>query len=163
MKCFYCEQPATVHLTNIEPGGVKKELHLCSNCAGKMQVLKQKKLYLPAVVHALLGAHLGPAIEGLSRLRCPACSIGFMEFRQEGRLGCPYDYVAFREGLIPLLERLHRLTHHGGKVPRRRLPDQQTVRRLIQWRGELSQAVAEEAFERAAQLRDWIRREEIHP
>lgn len=163
MKCHYCEQPATVHLTNVEPGGVKKELHLCAECAEKVQVLKHKKLHLPAVVHALLGAHLGPHVEELSRLRCPACGIGFMEFRHQGRLGCPYDYVAFRKGLVPLLERLHRRPYHRGKEPRRWVRDPELQCRVLQCRQELSRAVAEEAFERAAQLRDWIRRQELHP
>ncbi|GBD37514.1 Protein-arginine kinase activator protein [bacterium HR36] len=161
MKCFYCEQPATVHLTNVEAGGGKKEIHLCTACAQKMQVLKQKKLHLPAIVHALLGAHLGPVVEEISRLRCPACGIGFMEFRQQGRLGCPYDYVAFRKGLLPLLERLHRRAGHRGKTPRR-VPNPELQCQIIHYRQELSRAVAEEAFERAAQLRDLIRRKGFH-
>lgn len=162
MKCFYCEQEATVHLTNVEPGGGKKELHLCLRCAEKMQVLKHKKLHLPALVNALLGAHLGPAVEKLSRLRCPACGIGFMEFRHAGRLGCPYDYLVFRDGLVPLLERWHRRTSHRGKVPRRLLTDWQMIRQLLEWRRQLDDAVAAEAFERAALLRDRIRSKELH-
>jgi len=158
MKCFYCEQTATVHLTNVEPGGVKKELHLCPACAEKMQVLKKKQLHLPAIVQTLLGAHVGPAVEELARLRCPACGIGFMEFRHQGRLGCPYDYVAFRKGLLALLERLHRRTVHRGKVPPRRPDDLERQCQVIAWRQQLSLAVQAEDFELAAQLRDSIRR-----
>jgi protein arginine kinase activator len=158
MKCFYCEQTATVHLTNVEPGGVKKELHLCPACAEKMQVLKKKQLHLPAIVQTLLGAHVGPIVEELARLRCPACGIGFMEFRHQGRLGCPYDYLAFRKGLLPLLERLHRRTNHRGKVPARRPDDQERLCQVLTARQQLNQAVLDEDYERAAHLRDWLRR-----
>ncbi|MCS7015127.1 MAG: UvrB/UvrC motif-containing protein [Gemmatales bacterium] len=162
MKCFSCGKPATVHVTNVEPGGQKKELHLCQACAEKMHLFQQKQLSLPALVHALLGAHLGPAVEEISRLHCPACGIGFMEFRQQGRLGCPYDYVAFRKGLLPLLERLHRRVRHRGKVPRRCLPDTDEQRQVIRWRQELGDAITREAFEEAAVLRDRIRRKDFH-
>ncbi|MCS7167347.1 MAG: hypothetical protein RMI91_07295 [Gemmatales bacterium] len=162
MKCFACGKQATVHVTNVEPGGVKKELHLCQACAEKMHLIQKKQIHLPALVHALLGAHLGPAAEELSRLRCPACGISFLEFRQQGRLGCPYDYIAFRKGLYPLLERLHRRVEHRGKAPRRRFLNSEDQRQVIRWRQELIHAVAQEAFEEAARLRDCIRRKDFH-
>ncbi len=33
--------------------------------------------------------------------------IKFVEFRNSGRLGCPNDYVEFRDELMPLLENIH--------------------------------------------------------
>ena len=50
---------------------------------------------------------------------CPVCQITFLEFRNSGRLGCPYDYEVFRDELMPLLENIHDETRHSGKVPRR--------------------------------------------
>ena len=49
---------------------------------------------------------------------CPVCQITFLEFRNSGRLGCPYDYEVFRDELMPLLENIHGETRHSGKVPR---------------------------------------------
>ena len=51
-------------------------------------------------------------------LSCPHCGITFKQFRSQGRLGCPHDYVAFREELVPLIESIHCETQHVGKVPR---------------------------------------------
>jgi protein-arginine kinase activator protein McsA len=31
------------------------------------------------------------------------CGVTFLEFRKQGRLGCPHDYVCFAEELEPLL------------------------------------------------------------
>ena len=117
MKCQLCSKPATVHLTDIV-NNTKKELHLCQACAEAQQLLKHQELNLPAILQSLIGQHLGPTDE-LARLRCPACGIKYMEFRAQGRLGCPHDYDVFRAGIEPLLERIHRAVRHVGKSPRR--------------------------------------------
>src|SRR5262249_39212569 len=86
VKCHFCSNPATVHLTNIE-NNQKKELHLCQSCAESHQFLKQHELNLPEILHKLIGQHVGQLTDELSRLTCPACGIRFMEFRAVGRLG----------------------------------------------------------------------------
>ena len=42
-----------------------------------------------------------------------------MEFRAEGRLGCPHDYVFFQKELDPLLLNIHGELEHTGKRPTR--------------------------------------------
>src|SRR5215470_9828654 len=107
MKCQSCSSEATVHLTDIEQGH-KKELHLCQACAEQQQLIKHQEIDLPVFLQSLINHHLGQLTDELSRLTCPACGIKYMEFRAEGRLGCPHDYVVFRSGLAPLLQRIHR-------------------------------------------------------
>ena len=48
---------------------------------------------------------------------CPVCQITFLEFRNSGRLGCPYDYEVFRDELMPLLENIHGETGIPAKYP----------------------------------------------
>ena len=36
-------------------------------------------------------------------MSCPSCGITFQEFRKQGRLGCPNDYIAFDEPIRELL------------------------------------------------------------
>src|SRR5271157_5862600 len=88
---------------------------------------------------------------------CPVCQIKFPEFRNSGRLGCPYDYEVFRDELMPLLESIHGETRHSGKVPKRAPRNTQQQTTLIQLRNELKRAVAAEDYETAARLRDKIR------
>ena len=88
---------------------------------------------------------------------CPICQITFLEFRNSGRLGCPYDYEVFRDELMPLLENIHGETRHSGKVPRRAPRNTQQQTTLIQLRNELKRAVAAEDYEAAARLRDKIK------
>ncbi len=157
MKCQSCSNPATVHITTIEKGGQKKILHLCQACAEQQQLVKQQELNLPAILQTLIGQHVGPLSDELARLACPECGIKFMEFRQQGRLGCPHDYAVFRAGLEPLLERIHRSIRHVGKSPRRGAEALAEQTELVALRRQLHEAVEAEAYEEAARIRDLLR------
>ena len=158
MKCQQCSNPATVHLTNIE-NNKKREVHLCQKCAEAQQLIKKQELNLPAILQSLIGQHVGPLTDELSRLACPCCGIRYMEFRAAGRLGCPNDYHVFRAGLEPLLHRIHRATRHQGKRPRRGLSLERQAE-LVDLRTRMRAAVEAEQYEEAARLRDLIRQKE---
>jgi protein arginine kinase activator len=160
MKCQSCSSQATVHLTDIV-NGHKKEMHLCQSCAEQQQLVKHQELNLPAILQTLIGQHIGQLTDELSKLSCPACGIKYMEFRAEGRLGCPHDYDVFRAGLAPLLQRLHRSGKHIGKAPRHRGNGTAVQAELIELRSRLRAAVDGETYEEAARLRDLIRQKEV--
>lgn len=159
MKCHYCSNPATVHLTDIV-NKQKKEVHLCQACAEQKQLIHKQELNLPAILQTLIGQHVGRPSDELARLTCPQCGIKYMEFRAEGRLGCPHDYEVFRVGLEPLLLRIHRAGRHVGKAPRHQPHTAALVAELVELRKQLRAAVDAEAFEEAARLRDQIRQKE---
>jgi protein arginine kinase activator len=181
MQCGTAE--ATQHLTYVSKAGQQAVLHLCAGCAKQRELLQpdapaasdaaeaaaagaagaasKKELNLSAVLSALIGTHVGAWSDELSRLACPSCGIKYMEFRAEGRLGCPHDYYIFQTGLEPLLERIHRKTRHAGKSPRRR-GAKPSVWDVLDLRRQLREAVDQEAFERAATLRDQIRQKDVH-
>lgn len=160
MKCQSCSVAATVHITTIEKDGQKKVVHLCQACAEQQNLVKQQELNLPAILQALIGQHVGPLSDELARLACPECGIQFMEFRQEGRLGCPHDYEVFRQGLAPLLQRIHRAERHVGKSPRHGPGSAADRAELLALRRSLREAVETEAYEEAARLRDLLRQKE---
>jgi protein arginine kinase activator len=95
-------------------------------------------------------------LEVMDHLLCPNCGISFREFRSQGRLGCPHDYIAFEKELMPLLENIHGATQHVGKYPKRAPNSSQQQFKLIKLRNELRSAVDDEDYERAARLRDEI-------
>jgi protein arginine kinase activator len=147
-----------VHLTDLVDGH-KREIHLCQACAESQQLLKQQEINLPAILQTLIGQHLGAPTDELARLACPACGVHYMEFRAQGRLGCPHDYQVFRKGLEPLLRRIHRAVRHVGKAPRRRRQPERFAE-LVELRRRLHAAVDAEAYEEAARLRDLLRERE---
>ncbi len=160
MKCQFCSNPATVHITKLVKQQ-KLEVHLCEACAEKHQA-PPADLSLSSILESLIGQHVSPVAEELGRLICPTCGIKYMEFRADGRLGCPADYELFRAGLMPILQRIHRATRHAGKVPRRpaRRAAGGRAAELLALRQQLRRAVDGEDYERAAALRDLIRQKE---
>lgn len=146
----------TFHLTNISVTGEKSEQHLCEKCAieeGLMQVHK------PEASSELLASFIkGQKGQHLAQIVCPECGISFLEFRNQGLLGCPHDYKAFREYLMPLIERAHDgAEHHTGKTPRSHGSAAASRGELRKLKRQLEEAIAAEDYERAAELRDRIR------
>jgi len=162
MKCQFCSNPATLHLTTLTNLSEKKVVHLCDACAKQQQIVTEpaEPLNIPAIVHMLLGPHLSPVSEELARLTCPECGIKYMEFRGDGRLGCPHDYDVFQPGLEPILKRVHRAVRHVGKHPPHHQLNRERQAELLQLHHRLRQAIGVENFEEAARLRDWIREKE---
>src|SRR5208282_2344715 len=154
MKCQKCAKAATLHITEVLGEDQVEELHLCEECAHKYLYEPQQQksgTKLPGTASEELEE---PAV--LNR-ECQICGIKFVDFRNTGRLGCPHDYIEFRDELTPLLENIHGETKHCGKSPRRQPQTQQMQNELIQLRKQLLQAVNKEAYEEAAKIRDRIR------
>ena len=93
----------------------------------------------------------------LDQKECPVCGISFFEFRNSGRLGCPYDYTHFENDLIPLLTNIHDSVEHTGKQPRRAAASADSQAQMIQLRRDMEEAVEREDYERASEIRDELR------
>lgn len=162
MKCQRCEKPATFHITDLVDGE-PKELHLCEQCAHTFLSPEEDEPseVIPAMAGLLAQAAVGETAEELARLDervCPFCGISFLEFRKQGRLGCPHDYAHFSRELEPLLVNIHGETRHVGKSPRsNNQDDAERQTELIRLRREMKQAVASENYERASEIRDEIK------
>lgn len=157
-KCRRCSKPATLHITEIRKGEAT-EVHLCESCA--KDYLQQADTNDDSSSEFEFDK-LEDASEALDDAEdpvCPNCGITFREFRKQGRLGCPHDYVAFRNELLPLLENIHGQTQHVGKTPRQVAvsPQRQDLQhQLVRLKSQLKAAIDEEKYESAAKLRDEI-------
>lgn len=162
MQCQKCEKTATFHITELT-GGKPKELHLCEDHARSyLSHGEDEQTGAPSLAGVL--AHqlaVGQTAEDLAKLdqqSCPVCGITFYEFRNQGRFGCPHDYVCFADELEPLLINIHGESEHVGKCPAHSADDSARQTELIRLRREMKESVAEEDYERASRLRDEIRR-----
>ncbi len=157
MICERCPREASIHVKETVDGR-QREFHLCAECAresGLMPLVTPPTFGLESVLQNLILSKVGELVGELSQRICPVCGLKYMEYRGEGRLGCPHDYHAFEAGLVPLLRRAHGATRHVGKRPRRTTaPDSLTRLRL---RARLRVAVAREDYEEAARIRDELR------
>jgi protein arginine kinase activator len=162
MKCQQCDKPATFHITELT-GGKPQELHLCEEHARQYLTAPAGEPAASGNMAAVL-AHqmaIGQTAEELARLdqqACPVCGITFYEFRSQGRLGCPHDYVCFQAQLEPLIVNIHGESEHVGKRPARPAGGSERRTQLIRLRREMKEAIDDEHYERASKLRDEIQR-----
>lgn len=164
MLCEECKQrPATVHITRII-NNQKSQVNLCEECAREYHQQWgfgfEPNFSIPQFLAALL-QHEAPEVpagwqEGAG-LGCRACGLTYDEFRRTGRLGCAQCYAFFGDRLEPLLQRVHGVSRHVGKVPRRAGGNLSIKREIERLRAELERLVAAEEYEKAAQVRDRIR------
>ncbi|QDT13134.1 UvrB/UvrC motif-containing protein [Planctomycetes bacterium K23_9] len=160
MKCQYCEKPATFHITELmEPSG-PQILHLCEEHARRFL---QKDASQPAAsIAGVLEKQLQlgqtkQELEELDQKECPVCGITFYQFRNSGRLGCPFDYSHFESDLEQLLINVHDATEHKGKRPKRAAATADSHAKMIQLRREMEEAVEREDYERASEIRDELK------
>lgn len=159
MKCQRCDKQATFHITELT-GGKPQELHLCEDHARQYLTESDNEQQGSNLAGALAQQLVGGTAEELARLdqqACPICGITFFEFRNQGRLGCPHDYVCFQKELDPLIVNIHGESKHVGKRPRRSPGSTDEQTQLIRLRREMKEAIQAEDYERASQLRDEIR------
>ena len=79
------------------------------------------------------------------------------DFRKSGRLGCPYCYEHFKDGLGQLLRAVQRNEQHVGKIPSRESVRVQKSTEIAALKQALDEAIGEERFEEAAKIRDRIK------
>lgn len=151
MLCQQCKkQTATVHLTDLAKGE-KRERHLCEECVAREGIAVKQHISINDVLNQFLQS----GVQELARLRCPECGMSFVEFRSQGLLGCPNDYDVFGEALASVIERAQDgRTHHTGRRPGDRRPQQSPQEERLRLQRELREAVEAEDYERAARLRD---------
>lgn len=163
MLCDQCqERQATVHMTKIV-NGQKTERHLCEVCArqgGAFESVFNTTFSIPGLLSSLVAQNSGQLARAAQReqeQRCPACGLTWAQFGKTGNLGCSHCYDHFSEQLGPLIRRVHGATVHTGKVPSRAGGRVKLKKQLSLAQQALGQAIAQEAFEKAAELRDQIR------
>jgi protein arginine kinase activator len=163
MMCDECgKREATVRFEQVV-NGKRMVMNLCSECAHKkgiMSVFLQPSFTISNLLSALLGSQVKgmPALEaGGEETRCPVCGMSYRDFARAGMLGCSRCYKTFEDRLDPLLRRIHGSDKHVGKAPAKVGGSGKLRRELDGFRKELSQAISQEAYEKAAQLRDKIK------
>jgi protein arginine kinase activator len=173
MKCQQCDKQAVFHITELEVGEVR-ELHLCEDHA--RVYLNQSEAaggpQEPKSAGGLTGpqgvAHTADELALIDQKSCDMCGITFFEFRNQGRLGCPHDYVHFEKELEPLIANIHGATQHTGRRPSRsrvaaELPEETSeLTAIIGLRRSIQEAIACEDYEKAREDRDAIRAIEKH-
>jgi protein arginine kinase activator len=157
MLCESCgENEAYIHYTKIVNGKLE-EGHLCEECAFKSYDFdggfNMNKLFT-----GLIDELKDTKSQDREELKCSFCGLSYSKFRKEGKFGCSKCYETFSDKLEPLIKGLHGYNIHRGKIPANSSARTFLKREEMNLELELENAVKMEEFERAAQIRDELKK-----
>ena len=170
VKNMFCERcknaEATIHLSEVIKD-LKSEVHLCEGCArdvGLNTKISNFSLSLPEMLTFLNVDEISDCKGGK---HCSTCGSDFIEYKRDGKLGCPDCYNNLSEFLDPVLAGFHGEKNYIGKFPlfnespviteRVFKNDNIAAENSYDLQAELDLAVNEERYEDAAVIRDKIR------
>lgn len=164
MICEHCKQRhANVTVTQVQHGQ-QMERQYCEVCAAQFHPFQLEVSEEPASLQQLLTNWFNfvpitkketPA-SAVKTKECPTCGFTYRQFLKQGKFGCGECYQTFSEQLPQLLEKLQAGTKHVGYVED--VPSKEKMEQQIQvLRTAIQEAIKEERYEDAANLRDDIR------
>ena len=161
-KCDKCgAENATTHVKTIINGEFK-EYDLCSACAHKLGYTNVFADMESDFSH-LLGSFFGNVLPARTQsTRCEFCGSTYAEIANTGHVDCANCYQRFADRLNPTIVRIHGNAAHCGKHSKiaaqareeRAETKEDKIKRL---QSQLDEAIKQQEFERAAELRDQIR------
>ena len=122
MKCDYCDQKATVFLTQLIDGQMKK-VCLCESCAKEKGVTDPTGFSLADMLITgvpqlgVPGATFAATRSGGGK-KCPSCGFSVDDLNRVRRFGCSECFQAFRPEVDLILRGMHQGVTHLGKVPK---------------------------------------------
>ncbi len=161
MKCDFCDQKATVFLTQLVEGQMKK-VCLCDSCAKERGVTDPTGFSLADLLLGGLPGGPGTVSGGTSPTtpgngkKCATCGFALEDLKRVRRFGCSDCYATFRDEVGQMVRGMHKGTSHIGKVPEGLMAIQFRNQRIEELRSRLDQAITSESYEEAAGIRDEI-------
>ncbi|MBR5453722.1 MAG: UvrB/UvrC motif-containing protein [Clostridia bacterium] len=177
MLCQRCKKKEANVFYRETINGKETNYSVCSDCAKEMEEKGEIKNHLSHFENSHLGQSGGYSI-GLGDLfgslfgavsavpgaresalgkRCSLCGASYADIAKNGKAGCPQCYSVFSGELSGTVNRIHGNTAHRGRAPKAWKEKLDRTALLESLKKELSEAIAAEEFEKAAELRDKIR------
>lgn len=170
MLCERCKKNNATLFYKETINGKTTSLSLCHDCAkelekeGKLTVFS--KPFVPSfsgfgAIDDLFSGFFAPtkkALAATEEKRCPLCASAFSDIVSNGKVGCAKCYETFRGELDRTIRSIHGNVKHKGRAagPEKEKNDKKA--KIASLREELGSAVKAEDFERAAKLRDEIKK-----
>lgn len=175
MLCDKCKKnQATVHYTQIVNGHKTKQ-HLCQDCAAGIENnfnIENKFNFDSLFNHSFFGDDIFKNVFNLGGVSeigthsntssrsgrvCDGCGLTLEELNRTGKLGCAKCCETFKDVIDPALKSIHSGTLHKGKRPGKavnlvKAPDKKT-----ELENNLKEAIKNEDYEKAAQIRDLLK------
>lgn len=173
MLCEKCRKhEAKINLVTVM-NGQKHEIWLCESCVKDISNIP----FFSSIAQNINFPFQGMLSEMLSNIDnsetnidndkikeiiCSNCGLTYDEFKKSGRLGCSDCYKEFRVVLEPRIKSLQPGVKHIGKIPKMKGKELVQKRKLKDLKQEMQKLIISEEYERAAIVRDEIRRMELN-
>ncbi len=158
MLCQKCNKnEATTHIRTIVNAQIK-EYNLCPHCAkkeGYTSLMSNSMLDFNSFFGDFFNMSLPQKIENTT---CDFCGNSFSDIAQSGKVGCAECYTVFYEQLKPSINKMHGESKHAGKIPTGIDKEIKIFSDIESLKTQLKQAIEEQEFEKAAILRDEIKK-----
>ena len=156
MLCSKCgKREATVYISQTV-NGIKTEKRLCRECSE----LENGYTFGAFSANDLFEGVFGGGFVGQKRSaakKCPVCGLDSYELAKSGRAGCAECYEVFAPELGKIISGIHGTATHKGASPENCAKNAENMKEIARLKKEQQEAIAEQNYERAAELRDMIR------
>lgn len=150
MLCDDCKKkPAAVFFKEVFSGKTV-ELNLCLECAQKRGLLSAKKMSPTEILQKLLKEKSARD----EQVVCPVCYLSLAQFKHLGRFGCSNCLAVFEPYIKNLIKEIQESNRHIGKKAK---AGEKGGIEIFKLREDLKKALANEAYEQAAEIRDKLR------
>jgi protein arginine kinase activator len=173
MLCEKCKKnEAKINLVTIM-NGQKQEIWLCENCVKDIvnipffnPIFKNTDSPIKGMISEILsGVDSNESNIGNNKIKelvCSNCGLTYDEFKKSGKLGCANCYRDFKMVLEPRIKSLQAGIRHIGKVPKIKGKQLFQRRKLKDLKEEMQKLIITEEYERAATIRDEIKKLELY-
>jgi len=171
MLCERCKKNEATYYYHENVNGAEKAYHLCRECKEDMEKKGElgdidlsmgsmfDSFFANPMQSGLFGSLFAPVRTQIQsgEKKC-SCGMTLRELSANGMVGCPECYETFARELAGTVRSIHGRNAHNGRVPakfREKLSVKQKIEALEQERLE---AVKNENYERAAEIRDELKK-----
>jgi len=157
MTCELCgKENASVRIRQII-GSESREMRICESCARDKGIIGADHGPDEGVAWLLKGLFDHASGKGSAVRTCPSCGSRLRDIRASRRTGCSGCYTAFAREIRKILKIQGTNKNHRGKLPGRVLSYKTFFIDRENLKSRLVEALDNEEYEKAAELRDRIR------
>lgn len=159
MKCQNCgKNNANVKYTQVINGD-KTQLFLCDECANEMNIGMNFDFGMHDVFSNFFDEFSGLKTIAIPEIsKCNSCGMSYDEFSKTGMLGCEKCYSIFSNRLDEVLNRIHGSNRHLKLADKNIKEDRNVDNEIIKLKNELKNCIEKEEYEKAAIIRDKIKK-----
>ena len=179
MLCERCNKNEATYYYHENNNGKKKTYRLCADCAaeleksGEIESVNVDKIFdsffgdfdtpfkqMDKLLSGFFGEGGGllASRQPEQTKKCPTCGMTLAEFAENGMAGCPDCYTVFGKELEPTITRIQGKNRHVGRVQSGFSKKIEERRKIDALEAERREAVKNEKYERAAEIRDELKR-----